>query len=96
MDKIAVTFGRYITMLAKVTFSSSLALGLIFGVLVLVTGGAEGEISLDIDFSATDSIWFLLGTPALVSAIFLLISPLSFFIHAAVFRKNPVKSSDDV
>ena len=89
-------FRSYIAYTMKVAFSSSCALGLVLGVLVLVTGGAEGEISVDIDFSTKDSLWFFLGVPALISVLFILLSPLSYFIHGAVFRGKPVKSSDEV
>jgi hypothetical protein len=91
-----MNFRSYITEMMKGSFSSSLALGLVLGVLVIGTGGAEGEISLDIGLSATDSLWFFFGVPAVISALFLLLSPLSYFIHAAVFRREPVKPSDDV
>ena len=89
-------FRRYLAHMMKGTFSSSCALGLVLGVLILVTGGAEGEISLDIDISTIDSLWFFLGVPALISALFLLLSPLSYLIQGAVFRRKPVKSSDDI
>ena len=89
-------FRSYITEMLKGTLSSSLALGLVLGALLLITGGVEGEISLDIDFSATDSLWFFLGVPAVISALFLLLSPLSYFIHAAAFRAKPARSSNDV
>ena len=89
-------FSSYIAYTMKGAFSSSCALGLILGVLVLVTGGVEGEITLDIDFSTKDSLWFFLGIPALISTLFLFVSPLSYLIHRAVFRGKPVKLNDDV
>ena len=81
-------FNRYITELIKFVLSSSLVLGLVLGIMVLVTGGAEGSITIDIDLSAIDSIWFLLGTPFLLTAVFLLTSPLSYYVHSIAFRKN--------
>ena len=89
-------FRSYIVEMMRGTFSSFLALGLVLGILVLVTGGAEGEISLDIDFSSRDSFWFFFGTPVLMSALFLFLSPLSYLINRAIFRRKPLKSNDDV
>jgi hypothetical protein len=95
LDAAAVKFSGYIAELAKVAFSSSLALGLVLGILVLVTGGAEGSITLDIDIAATDSIWFLLATPVLATAVFLLISPLSYFVYSVLFKKKTERTGND-
>jgi hypothetical protein len=81
----------YIAELMKISFSSSLSLGLVLAVLMLITGNADGSITLDIELSAIDSIWFLLGTPALLSLIFLLVSPLSYFIYLFVFKSRNEK-----
>jgi hypothetical protein len=83
-----VKFKNFVSELTQYALSASLVLGLILGILVLVTGGAEGSITLDIDFSAIDSIWFILGTPVLLTAIFLLISPLAYCVHLGAFRKG--------
>ena len=89
-------FGKFIALQLRFAFSSSLAIGLVIGMSVLLSGGAEGDISLDIDISSTDSIWFLLGIPLITTLLFLIFSPLSFFIHAAVSRVWPPKSGHDV
>ena len=86
----------YIGELMKVTFSSSLALGVVLAILMLLVGNADGSITLDIELSAIDSIWFLLGTPTLVSLIFLLVSPLSYSIYFFVFKKRNEKAGDGV
>lgn len=88
LDITAVKFNRYIIELAKFVFSSSLILGLVLGMVVLVTGGAEGSITIDIDLSASDSIWFLLATPLLITAVFILLSPLSYCLHFLAFKQN--------
>ena len=88
-------FNSYITDLAKFAFSTSLVLGMVLGILVLVTGGAEGSITLDIDLSAIDSIWFLLGTPILFVVVFLLVSPLSYGVHLLAFKRKAEKPSND-
>jgi len=81
-----MTFRSYIKMLLKITLTSSLTVGLVTGVALLALGGAEGSITLDILVSATDSLWFLLGTPALLLTLFLLVSPLSYWLYRWVFR----------
>jgi hypothetical protein len=90
-----VKFGNYIVLLLQLTLASSLSIGLVLGVLILVTGGAEGSISLDIDISASDGVWFLVGTPLVMTLLFLVFSPLSFFVHAAISRLWPGKTGDD-
>jgi len=79
-------FGEYVVLQLQVAFSSSLAIGLVLGILVLVTGGAEGTITLDIDLAPSDSMWLLLGVPSTVTLLFLVITPVSFFVHAAISR----------
>jgi hypothetical protein len=68
---------------------------LVLGILILASGGAEGTITLDIDFSRSDSVWFLLGTPLVLTFLFLAFSPLSFFIDAAASRIRPGKPCRD-
>ena len=89
-------FNRYIAELTKFALSTSLVLGLVLGTLVIVTGGAEGSITLDIDLSAIDSIWFLIGTPVLILLLFLLVSPLSYCVHFFAFSRKAEKSGNDV
>ena len=79
-------FTAYISLLTKFAFSSALAIGLVSGLFLLFQGGLTGEVNLDLDFSAADGIWLLLGIPALVTAVVLLLSPLSYFIHAGLAR----------
>ena len=85
-------FNRYITELTKFVLSTSVVLGLLLGMVVLVTGGVEGSITVDIDLSAIDSLWFLLGTPFLLIAVFTLLSPLSYCVYFIAFRKKGVDS----
>ena len=84
-------FKSYLVELTKYVLSTSLVLGLVLGILILATGGVEGSITLDIDFSAVDSIWFLLGTPILLTTVLLLVSPLAYFVHWVAFRQRADK-----
>lgn len=89
-------FGKYIVLQLKIAFSSSLTVGLVLGMLLLVIGKVEGTITLDIDLSPSDSVWFFLGVPLCVTLLFLVFCPLSFFVHAAISRVWKEKSSHDV
>ena len=89
-------FTGYLVELTKFVLATSLALGLVLGILVLVTGGAEGSITLDIDLSASDSIWFLIGTPVLLGAVALLVSPLSYGLYCIAFTKKAEKPGNPV
>ena len=89
-------FGKYVVLQLKVAFSSSLAIGLVLGILVLVIGGVEGTITLDIDISRSDSVWFLLGVPSIVTLLFLIFTPVSFLVLTSISRAWKGKSSHDV
>jgi len=91
-----VKFGKYVALQSKVVFSSSLAIGLVLGILVLAFGGAEGAITLDIDISRSDSIWFLLGVPSILTLLFLIVTPISFLVHTLMPRTWTRRSSHDV
>ncbi|MBE9538820.1 MAG: hypothetical protein IMF06_07030 [Proteobacteria bacterium] len=89
-------FSEYVVLQLKVAFSSSLAIGLVLGILALAIGKAEGTITLDIDLSPSDSLWFLLGVPSAVTLLFLVITPVSFFLHSAISRTRKEESGRDV
>ncbi|MEE4144835.1 MAG: hypothetical protein V2I26_08555 [Halieaceae bacterium] len=79
-------FGSFVLQQVKFAFCSSLAIGLVIGLLLLLTGGAEGAITLDIDLGYSDSVWFLLGMPVFVISLFVIFSPLAYLIHKWIFR----------
>ena len=83
--------GKFIALQLRFTLSSSLAVGLVLGILALVSSGAEGTISLDIDLSSSDSIWISLGIPLVITTLFLICSPLSFLIYTVVSRVWPAQ-----
>ncbi|TXS95308.1 hypothetical protein FV139_05260 [Parahaliea maris] len=58
-----------------------LTLGLVLTALLLVVGGVEGSISLDIDISRTDGPWLVLGLPLLFTLLALLCSPFAFLLY---------------
>jgi hypothetical protein len=95
-DAPTMNYRSYIAKTMRGAFSSSLALGLVLGILMLIVGSVEGEISLDIGLARWDSIWFVIGAPLLTCMLFLLLSPLSYFIHAMTFRENQIEANDGV
>ena len=82
-------FGSYIKHLVRVVFASSLALGLVLGISIFVSGETSMNIDLTLDFNAVDGVWVILGLPVLSILLFSLLSPLSFFIHGLLSKRTP-------
>ncbi len=82
-------FGSYIKHLVKIVLASSLALGLVLGISIFVSGETSMNIDLTLDFHAVDGVWVILGLPVLSILLFSLLSPLSFFIHGLLSRRTP-------
>jgi hypothetical protein len=86
-----MNFGSYLLQLVRIIFSSSLALGLLLGIAIFIGGETTAEMDLTLDFESIDGIWMILGLPVLFLLVFLLLSPISFFIHAVLsgsYRKK--------
>lgn len=79
-------FRKFVALQLQYALSSALAIGLVVGLLLIVIGGVQGAITVDIDLSASDSIWFIPGIPLVVTVLFVLCSPLSFCIQRGVSR----------
>ena len=90
-----MSFGNYLKQLVRVVLSSSLALGVVLGVLVFIAGETTAEINLTLDFEAIDGLWMILGSPALFILVFLLLSPISFFIHELLSGSYTKKARQD-
>lgn len=88
-------FSRYVVLQSRVALSASLAIGLVLGILVLAVGKVEGNITLGIDLSRSDSVWFLLGVPAAVTLLFLIVTPISYFVFVSISCARKEKSSRD-
>ncbi len=87
--RFAVRFGSYIKHLVKIVLASSLALGLVLGVSIFLSGETSMNIDLTLDFDAVDGVWVILGLPVLSILVFSLLSPLSFFIHGLLSKRTP-------
>ena len=81
-------FGSYIKHLVKIVLASSLALGLVLGISIFVSGETSMNIDLTVDFNAVDGVWVILGLPVLSILLFSLLSPLSFFIHGLLSKRT--------
>jgi len=84
--KSAIRYRSYLKHLSVIVFSSTMILGLIIGAFVLVIG--ETSINLDgvVEFSSIDGLWVMLGLPIFSVLIFVIVSPLSFFVYRLLLR----------
>ena len=81
-------FGRYLSQLCIFVLSSSITLGLILGISLLVAGESSMDVDLDLDFGVFDGLWLILGLPALSILVFTILSPLSFLVHSVLSRRG--------
>ena len=80
-------FRRYLGQLCIFVLSSSLTLGLMLGISLLIAGESSMDVDLDLDFGVFDGLWLILGLPVLSIIIFTILSPLSFFVHRLLSRR---------
>ena len=85
---MSISFINYIKQLFKFVLSSSVVLGLIVGLALLITGETTMEIDLTFEFGPFDGFWWMLGVPVLAILIFVILSPLSFLIHRQLTKKQ--------
>lgn len=74
-------FGDYIAQLAKIVFSSSVALGLVIALALLIVGETSMNFEVGLEIETLDSLWVALGLPVLALLVFLAVSPLSLLIY---------------
>ena len=91
----SISFGNYIKQLCKVVLSSSLVLGLIIGISLLLVGETTMEIDLTFEFGPFDGIWWIFGLPILSILIFVILSPLSFLIHRQLSKRKTEDAQSD-
>ncbi len=83
-----MTFGNHVKQLIHAGLYVSIALGILIGVMLLVSGGTEAEIDLTLEFGRFDGVWFVIGLPLLALLVSLLLSPLSYGIHRLLTRRK--------
>jgi ribose/xylose/arabinose/galactoside ABC-type transport system permease subunit len=86
--RISISYGNYILQLGKFVFSSSVVVAMIVGIALLLVGETSIEFNLTVDFEPLDSIWWILGLPAVSVLLFVILSPLSFLVHRRVFGRK--------
>jgi fumarate reductase subunit C len=90
-----ISFKSYIKQLSVFVLSSSFSLGLILGIVALVVGETTVSGNLDFGFGALDGFWIILGLPVLSMLVFVLLSPLSFFIHKLLSKRGDQRAAPD-
>lgn len=88
-----MSFGNYIKQLSKFALASSLVMGLIIGIALLLSGGSTMEIDLTFEFGRFDGIWFVIGLPILSILVLVVLSPLSLPLHRLLSRRRDDSAS---
>ena len=87
-----MSLGSYIKQLSKYVLSSSIVLGLIVGVSLLYVGETTMDVDLTFEFGAFDGLLWIVGLPLLSILVFVIFSPLSFWIHRLISRNRTENS----
>ncbi len=85
----AISFGSYIKLISIVVFSSTLILGLILGVTLLVVGEASTNFDIGLEFATFDGFVVMLGLPIFSVLVCVILSPLSFLIYRLLSKRKP-------
>ena len=95
IGRSSISLGNYVKQLSKFVLSSSVVLGLIVGVSLLIAGETTMEIDLTFEFGPFDGVWWILGLPVLSILFFVILSPLSFLIHRLISRTRTEDAQND-
>jgi hypothetical protein len=74
-------FRRYVGLLVRISVSSSLVLGLAFGIWILFSGGTTAEIDLTIELGRFDGLWMVVLLPVVSLLFLVLVAPLSYVVY---------------
>jgi uncharacterized BrkB/YihY/UPF0761 family membrane protein len=91
----SISFGNYIKQLCKIVVSSTVVLGLVVGLSLLISGETTMEIDLTLDFGPFDGIWWVIGLPVLSILVFVILSPLSFLVYRQLSKKRAEGAQND-
>lgn len=81
-------FGNYLKTLLKFTISSSLSVGILACMFIVLVGETSMNFEIGLDVEAMDGLWVLLGVPAVVVLVVAVISPISFLIYRLLTRQG--------
>jgi len=71
-----------------VILSSTLALGMLAGLVLLIFGDFTMNLEGDIEVGRFDGLWLVFGLPLLTALVFVVLSPLSFLISRLLSRQR--------
>lgn len=83
-----MSFGIYFKRMLGVILSSTLALGLLAGIGLLVFGDFTMNLEGDIEIGRFDGLWLVFGLPILSALAFVILSPLSFLLSRLISRQH--------
>lgn len=90
-----ISFKQYIKQLCLYVTASSFVFGLIIGAALLFYGDGTINIDGDVEFGEFDGLIVILGLPVFSLLLFVVLSPLSFFVYRALTRRRKAPSDDD-
>jgi hypothetical protein len=79
-ERPASGFGAFLRSQLAAGAAAGAALGLLLALLLLYLGSVNGQLSLDLEFERADALWFLALSPLLLTALLVILSPLSFVL----------------
>ena len=94
--RITVSFNSYIKRLCLYGVSSSLSLGLVLGIVVLIVGETSMTVSLALDIALVDGLLLMLASPLVTTLVLLTLSPLSFWVHKLMSKRGSKRVPSDV
>ena len=86
-------FRSYFKDLCVTISISTLVLGVILGIAMLVVGETSLSANFTFDFGRFDGIWLMLLLPILATLVFAILSPLSYLVCHLVTKKNPAAAA---
>jgi galactitol-specific phosphotransferase system IIC component len=86
-------FRNYFKNLCVTVFISSLLLGVILGIALLIVGETSMGADFTFDFGTFDGIWLMLLLPILATLVFAILSPLSYLASRLIARKSRAGSA---
>lgn len=87
LEKNNISYKRYLGLLLKVVTTSSLAAALVLALALLITGDFKMGLDGTLEAGRYDGAWFLVILPLVAGFIFLLLSPISFWLYRLISRR---------
>lgn len=91
----SMSYRAYLIQLCIHVLSSYIVLGVIIGAAVLVAGEGSLNLNMDLDFGAFDGISVIFGLPLIAVLLSVVLSPLSFWIHKLLAKRETYDRTPD-